>query len=341
VEFDGGRRAEDRIAAQTRRIRRELDDSGIPIVGLSDSTKPADKRFGGLEVFNDTVVAVRIVYVGAQPGGPWASVDTSRWSGVRRSPTPLRGMVERNMRLHGQRSSAVEWTDGDATVVVDGRPVAGRIVRAGRRWWAARCEYRDIEISVVARDWYPDVIAVDTITDPVPMLSRLADHPPPQWSLGPVPEGMSREPHRALVDTALRAAAQQVGWLADGGPVPELPRYWSTLWQAAVERHMDLTGAPEPEAREAVGSIVNQLTSLHCEAGWFRDDGRLRERAIAETLLYGTGLADRVASRPAQDAWRHRQAMGPPRGRVEIEPRVVADRQWIDAWTAWAGPDGD
>jgi hypothetical protein len=338
VEIDRSGRADHLHAAHREQIRQQIDASGIPILGLSGSGRPADERFGGVESFNDTVTTVRIVYGEAVPGGPWASVDTSRWVGTPVSSGPLRAMVEHNMRMCGDRFSAVEWTDGDATVLVDSQPVAGRIVRAGGRWWAARCEHGDLEISVVARDWEPDTIAVDTITDPVPMLSRTHERPhparPPQPE--PVPEGLGREPHRVLVDAALREERQRAAWLADGGPVPELPRYWSALWQATVERQMDLAGTPEPAARHDVGSIVSQLTSLQHEAEWFRDDGRLRERAIAETLLYGTGLGDRVPSRAAQMAWLRRESVNPPEDRAGIESTVAADRQWIDAWTAWA-----
>jgi hypothetical protein len=336
VEFDRTGRALERYARQTDRILRQI--SGIPIVGLSDATKPADERFGGLETFNDTTTTVRLLYGDARAGGPWASVHTSRWIVDRIGSGPLRSMVERDMRLCGDRFSAVEWTEGDATVVVDGQPVAGRIVRAGERWWAARCERGDIEITIVSRDWHPDTIEVDKIVDPVPMLSRLASPPRPQPrpEPEPLPEDARGEPHRALVNEALSNARLHAEWLADGGPLPQFPQYWSTLWRATVERQMDLTGQPEPEARRAVGAIVNQLTALDDRAAWFREHGPLRERAIAETLLYWTGLHDRVASLPAQQAWLRREVSGPDEDRAAVESRVAADRQWIDAWTAWA-----
>ena len=59
-------------------------------------------------------------------------------------------------------------------------------------------------------------------------------------------------------------------------------------------------------------------------------------RAIAETLLYWTGLHDRVASLPAQLAWPRREVSGPDEDRAAVESRLAADHQWIDAWTAWA-----
>jgi hypothetical protein len=342
MELDREHSADDRFAAQTERIRRELLNSGIPFVGLSGAALPAGGRFGGLELHDDTVTNVRIVYEGARPADPWASVDTSRWAGTTVSSGPLRRLVEHHMRLCGERFRAVEWADGDTTVVVDGEPVAGRIVRAGSRWWAARCERDDIEISVVARDWHPDAIAVDTVGDPAPMLdvlaarSRPAQRPEPE----PVPSGLASEPHRALVEAALHHSDRRAAWLADGGPVPELPAYWTALWQAAADRQVALTGSPEIDARRAVGSIVNQLITLRNEARWFGEDGELRQRAIAETLLYGTELSLDVASREAQEAWQHQQSAEPAAEDGEIESRAAADRYWLSAWAAWAEDRG-
>ncbi len=338
MEFDRTARAGNRYAAQTARIRRELEASGIPIVGLPPNTSPADERFGGLELADDTVTNVRIVYEGGQPTDPWASVDTSRWTGTPGSSGPLRSVVEHTMRRRGDRLSAAEWSDGEATVLVDGRPVPGRIVRAGL-YWAARCEFDAIEITVAAWSWYPDAIAVETVTDLVPMLDRLATPPRPAHrpKPEPVPAGLGSEPHRALADAALRLTAHQAEWLADGGPEPELPRYWSALWQATVARQMELTGAPEPAARQGVRSIVNQLTSLHSGAAWFRDDARLRDRAIAETLLYGTEISDRVPSRPAQQAWQRQQNTAPAGpDQTEAQSRAAADQRWLAAWAEWA-----
>lgn len=132
-----------------------------------------------------------------------------------------------------------------------------------------------------------------------------------------------------MVDVVLRTSREHAEWRADGGPVPELPRYWTALWKAAVQRQVALTDQAEPEAANAVGSIVDQLSNLQREAAWFRADGRLRERAIAETLLFGTGLSDNVSSRLAQHAWLEKR--GTPR-RAEVTAQLL----WLDEWTAWA-----
>ena len=135
----------------------------------------------------------------------------------------------------------------------------------------------------------------------------------------PLPAGLRGEPHRVLVDAALRSRRALVAWLADGGEVPELPGYWIELWEVALLRQIELSGQPDPAARVALRDLVRQLSDLDEVAEWFRTDERLRERAINETLLYATGLSDRVSSRSAQVAWRH--------GRREA---------WRQAWAAWA-----
>lgn len=331
---DPERGPDESAESRADRIRRQLVDSGIPIVALSE--KPSDERFGGLERFDDTVTNVRIVYTGADPDGPFASVDTARWAGTRIDSGPLRRLVEHQMRRDGERISAVEWSEDDTTMVVDGRPVAGRIVRAGHRWWAARCERGEIEISVAARDWSPAVIRMHTLADVGPMLSRLRTPPASPRLPEPVPESLSREPHRALVDVALRCSQERAEWRADGGPVPQLPRYWSALWQAATQRQMALTDQARPVAHEAVRCMVEHLTGLHADAAWFRADNRLREQAIAETLLYGTGLTGGVPSLPAQLAWKRGHAVGAPGSSAEAETLAAASRQWARAWAAWA-----
>jgi hypothetical protein len=335
MEFDRSRHADLLHAGQTERISRKLRDSGIPVVALTESTRPADAVFGGLTEAGDTVVDVRVVYPGPLPDGPWVSVDTARWSGARTSSGPLRSLVEHRLRQQGERPSSFDWTEEPATLVVDGEPVDGLLVRAGTRWWAARCTRADVEISVLADNWHPDAIAVDTLTDLAPMLDRLRSHPTPspRGNPEPLPEHLRGEPHRALVDVALRSARQHFGWMADGGPVPELPASWSTLWRAAVQRQIALTDQPEPEAGESVRGLVDHLTNLHHDAAWFRDDADLRGRAIAETLLHCTMPDATVPSRPAQDAWHHRQATasadhGP-------ETMVAADRAWREAWITW------
>jgi hypothetical protein len=330
------RKASDLHAAQIERIRQALEGSDLGVVAVSEATRPAEPQLGGLHRGDGAVLGVEVVH---DADNVRVVVDTARRFGNR----PLRWMVEHQLRRAGEQFSAQDWTEGDATVVVDGAPVAGRIIRAGQRWWAARCRLGDLEISVGAQDWHPDVIAVETVADVVAMLARLQP-PAPCGSVGsprtaggpgaagePVPDHLRREPHRALVDMVLEAAAEHAVWLADGGVLPDLPRHWGTLWRAAVRRHTELTGEPEQAAEESVRGIVDELADLHRNATWFRDDRALRERAIGETLLHGTGLSDAVPSRAAHLAWRRL------RDGVEQDPQAyhTAHEEWLAAWARW------
>ncbi|MDG6109531.1 collagen-like protein [Dactylosporangium aurantiacum] len=338
MRFDEFRNASDLHAAQTERIRQALEGSDLGVVAVSEATRPAEPQFGGLHRGNGAVLGVEIVH---DADNVRVVVDTARQFGNR----PLRWMVEHQLRRAGERFSTQDWSEGDATVIVDGAPVAGRIVRAGQRWWAARCRLGDLEISVGAQDWHPDVIAVETVADVVAMLARLQP-PAPRGSAGaprpagepgtagePVPDQLRREPHRALVDMVLAATAEHAAWLADGGVLPDLPRHWGTLWHAAVRRHIELTDEPEPAAEESVRRIVDELANLHRNAVWFRESPALRERAIDETLLHGTGLSHAVPSRPAHLAWRQL------RNSAEQDPQAyhTVHEGWLAAWADWAG----
>jgi hypothetical protein len=176
---------------------------------------------------------------------------------------------------------------------------------------------------------------VDTVDDVAAMLTGLQPPVPSGRAPAaePVPGHLSGEPHRALVDMVLAATQEHTDWLRDGGTLPDLPRYWSTLWRAAVQRQMALTDEPEPVASATVRSIVDQLAALHRDAAWFREYQPLRERAIAETLLCGTGLSDTVLSHAAQLAWQRL------RDSTEQLPAVhlAAHRDWLAAWSTWTG----
>jgi hypothetical protein len=128
---------------------------------------------------------------------------------------------------------------------------------------------------------------------------------------------MSEEPHRVLVDAVL-ARRRRPG-----------------LWEAAVRRHMELAEVPESAANEAVTILVNQLLSLREDAEWFRNDARLRERAIAETLLYSTELGRDVPSRPAQEAWSWYFSLPGPGGSPAAGSES-AKEEWLRAWDDWA-----
>ncbi|WP_148308028.1 hypothetical protein [Actinoplanes friuliensis] len=308
------------------RMQRELLDSGIPVAGLAPDGVPGAAVFAGMERSDDCVVCVSIVY---EDAGPFVTVDTARWTGIRVA-TPVREVLEECLRGHGDRLSAVSWTEDATTMILDGAELDARIVRAGDRWWAARCEREGVEFTVVARDWDPGRVRLETVADLLPVLSRpRMPSVRPQPRPAGIPGELTREPHRELVDASLRFGRAQAEWRRDGGPVPELPAYWRSLWQAAVRRQSDLTDQPVPVAEHAVSDIVAHLANLQQQAAWFRNDDERRERAITETLLHGTGLSDRVPSRAAQLAWQAR------RGAI-LDAGALAERSWLAAWEAWA-----
>ncbi len=301
----------------------------LPIFVLSDVVGSAPTRVTGWDGVDDAINSIRVVHDGG-PDGPVVEVSTSRWGGTRTEGVPLRSLLEHHLRQDGERFSAVAWTETDVEVIVDGRAVEGRMMRAGNRRWAARCEHDDVEISITARDWQPDRIRIEVIADVPAFVSRSlpVDVPEfaavPQTVYAPAPD---QDPHRTLVDVNLTLSRQSYQWLADGGAAPEQVPHLSQMWQAAVRRQMQLTDQSETEARATVTTIVGQLNNLYHNASWFRDDPQLRERATAETLLFWTELGPDVASRPAQHAWRDLQA-----GSASAH----ATATWQDAWRAWA-----
>jgi len=334
-------RPPDRFGDRTDAARQALLDFSGPIVGLATAIQPAPGRLAGWERFDDRVTTVRIVYATAGRLGPWASVESSRWAGTRVRPESLRSAVEHHMRLHGEYLSGIEWAHGNTTVTVDGQPVSAETVRTDTGWWAAQCQWGAVEIRILAHNWDPGPVGVDTATDFEPLLARQASPPVPEpepdlLEPGSPDDEPQREPQRALVDTVLQASLQHAQWRAEGGPVPRLPRNWSELWRAAVRRQMELTDQTAQQAEHAVRSITAHLTSLQHDAAWFHADDGLRERAIAETLLYSTGLGPDVASRPAQLAWQRRHDSTHPSDRAQLEAYWATHLEWIGAWTTWA-----
>ncbi|WP_203834258.1 hypothetical protein [Winogradskya humida] len=150
------------------------------------------------------------------------------------------------------------------------------------------------------------------------------------------PDVPRQEPHRALAEAVLSNAAEQAEWLADGGPEPALPAAWSGLWQAAVQRQMDLSGQAETVASQAVSSTMSQLATLYHEAAWFRTDDDLRRRATNEVLFYGTELRTKLRSQSAQEAWQRRSAYGLSASSSAVRARVTANDDWLTGWQAWA-----
>lgn len=161
-------------------------------------------------------------------------------------------------------------------------------------------------------------------------------------------------PQRRLIGSVVaRTAALTAAVSGREAPVPRRrwdPAAYRRRWEAAVRRHQDLTGAPPPEARQAVTSMVQQASWLAESVPGFADDPRLLVRAIDEIIRFGTGVGlDGVTSSEAQRLWyeSEAQAKAPPRRTrrglrhpirraSDLEARLDRRAACGRAWEAWA-----
>ncbi|MFC7531180.1 hypothetical protein [Actinoplanes sp. GCM10030250] len=337
MEFEPQRRPDELIRSSRDELLRALRRRPLPVAVLAGMHTLPPGRLGGWESWNGAVSNVSVTYGAADVPGSWVTVETARWGGTTISAGPLREALEHHMRIRQDRSSAVEWFGEDGAVTVDGRTVAGHLLRAGDRWWALRCSLRDLEITVVAHDWHSSV-ALRTIADPELHELTSIVPAPPAWQPAPPaePREIQGEPHRLLVDEVLRSDRERAAWMTDGGPAPRSPENWPALWRAAILRQADLADQPESEAQRTIQVMIDQLTNLQHQAAWFRDQEGLRELAISETLLFTTGLSPNVPSRVAQMAWLRRQGSQPgAHAHARIESLAAARTHWLDAWQTW------
>jgi len=145
----------------------------------------------------------------------------------------------------------------------------------------------------------------------------------------------SLESHARLTEAlhARRAPRQPAGW----GPTH------SALWQRAVSEQQRVAGIDKRAADDVVTLVINHLSHLADEAGWFTDP-RLREAAIDETLRHAM-LGEAVRSAPAQRAWaqyweaRTRNSMrmrDPADALADVRAAQPGIEAWREAWAAWA-----
>lgn len=327
--------------SQQEAVREALRASGLPIVVLNMTALP-DGQLAGLESWDGNLTAVEIVYSGPQPSSPWISVTTARWI-EKVDPGPLDELVGHHIRNHGERITGIEWSENGATVSIDGMTVAGRLLRAGDRWWGIHCGQEGVEITIVARDWVTASIVLRTLPDverPLLATRRILPEPRQPAPSDVVEEAwpgtLSQDPHRALVDVNLQYSRELAEWQEMGGPGPKVRPYLPALWRAAVQRHMTLTDTGEPVAREQVASVVDHLCNLQRATAWFRENEALRERAISETLLFGTRLGTDVLSREAQIAWEQMRGIRLPIDYGEVMYQGATQQRWIESWNAWA-----
>jgi hypothetical protein len=232
--------------------------------------------------------------------------------------------------------------------------------------WAAQLVPTDpglsIVVTIVGRGVALDSVELQTLQDLRPMIEARAEIINARIERG------RREPRRPLPEldpadgvAAFRALAEftlaaNAGLRAsrrdrrDGrnGGEPRLPPdrggMHTALWQRAVREQQRLRGTNAATADYVVTEAVNHLGFLAENAPWFRDDARLRETAIDETLRHAM-LGDAVPSEAAQEAFaRHWSAhtTRPPHDPGEVDLLAeMADREALTAaclraWAAWA-----
>lgn len=222
-------------------------------------------------------------------------------------------------------------------LTIDGEPAPATRLQAGPRLWAARCVRGQIEVTVTARGWEPDRVALASVRDTGPYISAYRQQLAGllAWAeRKPRPSNAAvADPHRELVDAALRR---------DQTPASRI------LWDAAILHQTHLADQQLEPAHDAVTAMVNQLVQLQEEAPWFSDDPRLRNAAIVETLFYWSELRRTCRSEAAQDAWKRLwrvqntpdpHYLRPPEIRHDPSrsDQLAAERAaWRDAWSAWA-----
>ncbi|BCY13605.1 hypothetical protein [Actinoplanes sp. L3-i22] len=319
-------------------LRRGLAEGRLPVLGVPGAV---GGRFSSWETSDDLLVTVAVEY--GEPDASWMSVETARWAGTIRSTPDLRETLRHHLRGAGVRFADVAWGESRATLVVDGRELTARVLHAGEDWWAAWAAFDggafgELEVVVVGyRKAFeprlaglPDAVVAEMLDAPL-MPQRW-----PQAELSREPVDPGGEPHRRLVHMVLLSAREQLVWLDEGGPAPRRPASWPAVWRSAIQRQAELSGQSEEAAEEAVQSLLTQLTSLQSGASWFREDDRLRERAISETLLFATGLSVEVPSRAAQEAWREREGTRQAAPRPMAEAVMRAGEHWLALWSEWA-----
>lgn len=314
-------------------LRRGLVSGRLPVFGAAEST---GGRFGGWETSDDVLVSLTVEY--GEAAESWVEVETACWAGTIRSTPDLRETLKHHLRIAGVRFADVTWSESEVRLSVDGREIGARMLRAGDDWWVARAIVGEFEVGLTA---YRKVGDVRIVTLPDGIVAEMLDAPLvtrrfPQAELSAEAEDLGGEPHRRLVHLVLRGAREQLVWLDEGGPAPRMARSWPRVWRAAILRQAELSGGSEAASEIAVQSMLSQLTSLQADAGWFREDERLRERAINETLLYATGLSVDVPSRAAQEAWREREGNRPMAPRVAVDAFAARGDHWFAAWEDWA-----
>ncbi len=292
--------------------------------------------------------------------GPWVTV-TTRTGRVDAPDREVEGDLLRAIDHDRNRIASHAGVDEDdldvppeysrTDLAVGDERVSGLVGRQGNVW-AARVVADGLIVTLVGRGVVPGEVRLDPVADLAPYLQARNER------LGQLAEYHRQQPapilepaegagaYRALADAALASHARLVQALRAGREPRQLAgegATWHALWQRAALEQARISGIGERQADDIVTLVVNHLTKLQEEAGWFTAQPPLREAAIDETLRHAV-LGDDVPSQPAQRAWARYWGWRTSLPGQESGDGLRAHRQtgrplitaWLQAWDAWA-----
>jgi hypothetical protein len=349
------------VSPELAALEEQLRGSGLALVGLAEPA-PLPRMLGDAATCDGVTESVGLAYGDPMAaGGPLVQVHCARWPQSLMRPPGLRDLLEQELDRVADESVVDQQPVEQAVLRTDGQPCSAVVLRAGPRWWAARCSYRGAEVTVVARDWDPALAATRlvSVADLEPFLRGRREYLAGLRAAAPAPpepaEVEVAGAHRAVVEAVFAQAREAQARIGQGrGSRRRGTERLDQLWEAATRAQMRLADQAHKQAGEAVTAMVNQLVGLQEEASWFAEE-RLRGAAITQTLVYWSGLRETVPSRAAQQAWQrvwqlqrrqlaaglladHEQpsAEHADRRRGWVEEVHATRAVWRAAWAAWA-----
>ena len=214
-------------------------------------------------------------------------------------------------------------------IKVDGIDHDAAVQEAGE-FVAARTVIGQVVVTIMGSSVPVGALDIQSVTD----ISVLQSKPPPldlppirarQWEndadwVHPPDRTQVLWAHRGLVDMVLRSRDESRR--ADGlnRPHPRLDPDWGLRWAATHAQQQGLAKQSEPDARAAVGLMVNEIGFLADRAEWWSQP-RLRERAINQILWYTAKADETLSSAAAQRLWQRKPDIG--------------DGDVLAAWKSW------
>ncbi len=251
----------------------------------------------------------------------WRSV-TVRYGGDRGPSDPAVAVrtalpqARRSRRSLAELLDASGWCPGApppvedrTTLVVQAEPFPATLVTRGASWAARTTRPLGLDLVVIARSVPVAAVWLAEIDDLAAYWANYRSS-----AMERLPWAVGLDAHRAVVELVVR----------DPSVVPALTRRHPTRWRRAVHAQRDLAAVDRATAARAVRSLAEHVAALVEHAQWFTER-ELRTAAVEETLRY-VGYGEKVASRPAQEAWE----------RLAERPTDDARLQWLLAWSRWS-----